>query len=66
MVHSEVCFTTGDIAFCNGPTRLVGSDVRMADIIDVIIRASNVDQKRVGVTSEKVRTDNTERWLVEN
>lgn len=64
LVHSEFCLTRGDIAFCNGPTRLVGSDRRRADRVEVLFRASKADQKRVGatITRTRVRTNDTERW----
>ena len=62
LVHSEFCLTRGDITFCNGPTRLFGSDRRREDRVEVLFRASKADQKRVGatITRTRVRSNNTE------
>ena len=61
---SEFCLTRGDITFCNGLTRLFGSDRKMADRVEVLFRASKADQKRAGatITRTRVRSNNTEQW----
>ena len=54
----------GDITFCNGPPRLVGSDRKRADKVEVLFRASKADKKRAGatITRTRARSNNTHQW----